>query len=119
VADAAFRRAPALAARDETALRLLMHPALQWTNLKGDVLGYEEYIEGNLRGGLLWRAQRLDDIRAVVVGDTAVLTAWVTDEVCQDGDEQTFTLRLTQTWVRTSDGWRCLAGHASRPARQA
>ena len=25
-------------------------------------------------------------------------------------------LRLTQTWVRTPEGWRCLAGHASLPA---
>jgi len=93
-----------------------MHPALQWTTHKGDVLGYEEYIEGNIRGGLVWRAQHLDDIRVVVVADTAVLTASVTDEVQRDGHDQIFILRLTQTWLRTSDGWRCLAGHASTPA---
>jgi ketosteroid isomerase-like protein len=115
VSLAAQRRAAALAARDEAALRLLMHPELQWTTYQGNVLGYEEYVEGNVRGDLLWHAQRLDDVRVVVVGDTAVLTAWVTDEVRRDGHEQVFTLRLTQTWVRTSEGWRCLAGHASSP----
>jgi hypothetical protein len=36
--------------------------------------------------------------------------------VRQDGREQVFTLRLTQTWVRTGEGWRRLAGHASSPA---
>jgi ketosteroid isomerase-like protein len=116
VIQAALRRAAALAARDEAALRLLMHPDLQWTTYTGDVLSYEEYIDGNTRGSLRWHAQRLADPRVAVVGDTAVLTAWVIDEVSRDGREQAFTLRLTQTWVRSSDGWRCLAGHASSPA---
>jgi hypothetical protein len=116
VVDAALRRAVALAARDEEALRRLMHPGLQWTTYRGNVLGYEEYIEGNTSGPLLWRAQRLSDVQVVVIGDTAVLTGWVTDEVRRDGHDQVFRLRLTQTWVRTPDGWRCLAGHASSPA---
>lgn len=116
VIEAALRRAAALAAGDEAALRRLMHPDLQWTTFKGDVLSYEQYIEGNTRGELLWRAQRLDDVRVAVVGDAAVLTASVTDEVRRDGRDQVFTLHLTQTWVRTSEGWRCLAGHASSPA---
>jgi hypothetical protein len=47
-----------------------------------------------------------------VVRDTAVLTALVIDEVERDGVDQTFILRLTQTWVRGSAGWQCLAGHA-------
>jgi ketosteroid isomerase-like protein len=115
VIDAARRRAAALATRDEQTLRLMLHPDLQWTTYRGEVLGYEEYIEGNIGGGLVWHAQRLEDIRVVVVGDTAVLTASVTDEVQRDGHDQVFILRLTQTWLRTSEGWRCLAGHASSP----
>ena len=54
---------------------------------------------------------------ALAAGDeAAVLTAAVTDEVTRDGRDLAFQLRLTQTWVRTAGGWRCLAGHASRPA---
>ena len=113
MAAAARRRAAALAAGDEAALRRLMHPGLQWTTFRGEVLGYADYIAGNTRGDLRWRAQRLEDVTVVVAGDTAVLTAAVTDEVTRDGTEQAFRLRLTQTWVRTSEGWRCLAGHAS------
>jgi ketosteroid isomerase-like protein len=112
---AALRRAEALAAGDEDTLRLLMHPDLQWTTFRGDVLGYEEYIAGNLHGPLRWRGQRLADVQVVIVGDAAVLTALVHDEVHRDGRDQTFTLRLTQTWVRTAEGWRCLAGHAGAP----
>ena len=93
-----------------------MHPNLQWTTYKGDVLSYEDYIAGSIHGTLVWRAQRLEDVQVVVLGDTAVLTASVFDEVSQGGSDQTFKLRLTQTWVRTSAGWRCLAGHASSPS---
>lgn len=65
------------------------------------------------KGGVLtWRSQRLEDVRVVVVGETAVLTALVTDEVRKDGQDQSFTLRLTQTWVRAEGGWQSLAGHA-------
>jgi ketosteroid isomerase-like protein len=116
VTAAARRRAAALVSGDEATLRLLMHPDLQWTTFRGEVLGYEDYIAGNTRAGLRWRAQRLEGVTVVVVGDTAVLTAAVTDEVSRDGRDQSFTLRLTQTWVRTPEGWRCLAGHASLPA---
>ncbi len=116
VAEAAVRRAAALAARDEAALRALMHPRLQWTTFRNDVLGYEQYVAGNTRGDLIWRAQRLDDVRVTVVADTAVLTAWVTDEVTRDGQELVLRVRLTQTWTRTARGWRCVGGHASQPA---
>jgi hypothetical protein len=113
VARAAARRAVALAEGDEEALRLLMHPALRWTTFRGEVLDYEAYITGNTHGDLRWRAQRLEDVQVAVVADTGILTAAVTDEVSRDGRDQTFRLRLTQTWVRTPQGWRCLAGHAS------
>jgi ketosteroid isomerase-like protein len=116
VARAAARRAAALAAGDEAALRLLMHPDLQWTTFRGEVLGYEDYIAANTRGDLRWRSQRLEGVTVAVAGDTAVLTATVTDEVSRDGRDRAFHLRLTQTWVRTPQGWQCLAGHASLPA---
>jgi ketosteroid isomerase-like protein len=58
----------------------------------------------------------LADIKVTVAGDAAVLTAAVTDEVSQDGQDRAFHLRLTQMWIRTPEGWRCVAGHASRPA---
>ncbi len=118
MADGQFRsgrRPAALAAGDEAALRLLMHPGLQWTSFRGELLGYEDYIAANTRGELRWRSQRLEEITVVVVGGTAVLTAAVTDEVSRDGRDQVFRLRLTLTWVRTPQGWRCLAGHASLP----
>lgn len=112
VLAAASQRAQALADRDAVALAALHHPELRWTTFLGDVLDRESYVRGNTDGSLVWRAQSLVEPEVVVEGDTAVLTAVVRDDVERDGAADTFSLRLTQTWVRTSDGWRCLAGHA-------
>lgn len=116
VLRAAQRRAAALVAGDAESLRELMHPLLQWTTFRGEVLTRDDYIAGNTSGALRWRSQQLDDVRVVVVEDSAVLTALVTDDVSRDGNDLTFTLRLTQTWVRGSDGWQCLSGHAGPAA---
>lgn len=112
VVDAAHRRAEALAAGDSKKLEALLHPALRWTTFTGDVLTRKEYVAANTGSGLTWRSQRLEDPVVVVVADTAVLTAVATDEVRREGQDETYRLRLTQTWVRTETGWQCLAGHA-------
>ena len=112
VLAAALQRAQALADRDPVTLAALHHPDLRWTTFLGDVLDRESYVRGNTEGSLVWRAQSLVDPEVVVEGDTAVLTAVVRDDVERGGVAETFSLRLTQTWVRTSEGWCCLSGHA-------
>ena len=48
-----------------------------------------------------------------MAGETAVLTATVTDRVQGDGVGDTFRMPMTQVWVRDPPGaWVCLAGHA-------
>ncbi|HET6532373.1 MAG TPA: nuclear transport factor 2 family protein [Actinoplanes sp.] len=113
VVAAAQARARALAAGDRAALTRLLHPQFRWTTHRGAVLDRAAYLEANTGSGLAWVSQQLDDVDVQVVDDrVAVLTAWVTDVVARDGPERTFRMRLTQTWVRTWDGWVCLAGHA-------
>jgi hypothetical protein len=113
VLAAARARAGALAGGDRAALGRLLHPRFRWTTHRGAVLDREAYLAGNVDGGLIWVSQRLDDVDVQVAEDrVAVLTAWVTDEVVRDGEPQTFRMRLTQIWLRTGDGWVCLAGHA-------
>lgn len=89
-----------------------MHPQMQWTTHAGAVLDRETYIAGNTDGSLIWHGQRLEEPSVTVVGDVAVLTAIVVDEVERVGKRETFRLRLTQTWVREGQAWRCIAGHA-------
>ena len=112
VLAAARERAESLVTADATRLRSLLHPQLRWTTFQGDVLDRARYIEGNTDGSLVWSSQTLHDVDVAVVADTAVLTAVVIDEVDRSGEAEQFRLRLTQTWVRTQDGWRCLSGHA-------
>jgi ketosteroid isomerase-like protein len=57
---------------------------------------------------------------ALVAGDENALRRLMHPELrwttLKGGRDHTFRVRLTQTWVRTAGGWRCLAGHASAPA---
>ena len=118
---AAQRRAEALAARDAVALTRLLHPDFVWTTHKGDVMDVHRYVLANTTAGgdLRWLGQTLEQPSVVVVGDAAVLTAVVVDLVEKEGVSRSFRLRMTQTWVRNENGWRCLAGHASSMAETA
>ena len=113
VIAAARLRASALVRGDSDELRRLMHPQLRWTTRLGVVLDREAYIEGNTNGSLVWRAQHIQEPAVIVVGNVAILTAMVIDEVEVEGKLQTFRLRLTQTWVHQEREWRCISGHAS------
>ena len=94
-----------------------MHPMMRWATHTGAVLDRDTYIAGNTDGSLVWHEQRLEQPTVVVVGDTAVLTALVVDEVERDGERETFRLGWTQTWVREGRAWRCIGGHAGRDSR--
>jgi len=112
VLEAAGRRAEALAARDAAALVRLLHPEFVWTTHRGEVMDRDRYVASNTGGALRWVGQVLEEPSVAVVGDTAVVTAIVVDQVERAGVAQVFRLRLTQTWVRDPAGWECLAGHA-------
>ena len=60
----------------------------------------------------VWRSQELGSTDVVVVGDTAVLYAEVTDVVVSGDETETFRMPMTQVWVREGVDWKCLSGHA-------
>ncbi len=94
----------ALAAGDAEGLRELLHEQFRWTTHLGQTFDRSEYIRRNTEG---YTAQ------VVVVGDTAVLYADVTDVVLSDNDEpRTFRMPMTQVWICVHGDWKCLAGHA-------
>jgi cold shock CspA family protein len=109
---AARARAAALATNDAENLLRLLHPDFTWTSHRGEVLDRASYVRGNTDGSLTWLEQRLEEVRTRIVGDTGVLTCVAHDRVVRDGVELTFTMPVTQTWVREQHQWRCLAGHA-------
>jgi len=111
VLAAAVARADALARGDADALRARLHPLFGWTSHRGDVFDRETYVRRNTGGDVRWHGQALEDVRVVVVGDTAVLRGTAVDRIEADGP-QVFRMPMTQTWIRSGDGWLCLAGHA-------
>ena len=112
VVDAAEARAAALGRGDADALAGLLHRDFRWTSHTGDRFDRDAYVARNTQGPVRWQSQRLRDVEVTVVGETAVLHAEVTDVVGPDGDAETFTMPMTQVWVRCGPSWRCLAGHA-------
>ena len=106
-------RASALAAGDAERLARLLHGGFRWTSHTGETYSRSEYVRRNTNGHKVWFSQRLSGVEVVVVGDTAVLHAEVTDEVLGGDDEcEIFRMPMTQVWVRQDDVWKCLAGHA-------
>lgn len=113
VLAAAEERASALGAGDAARLTSLLHEQFRWRTHTGEALDRAEYVRRNTGGQTVWRSQRLDAPEVVVVGDTAVLHADVTDVVLSaEGTPTTFRMPVTQVWVRTDGDWTCLAGHA-------
>lgn len=122
VLAAANQRARALSARDESALRALLHPAFGWTSHTGAHFDRERYIRSNFHGTVIdgavvdgatiWHGQHLEDATVTIECDTAVLYCIVADDVTVDGRRRMHRMPMTQTWVRVGERWQLLAGHA-------
>ncbi|MDH2414451.1 nuclear transport factor 2 family protein [Nocardioides sp. CER19] len=113
VRTAAEDRATALVAGDAERLMDLLHEEFTWTTHVGETVDRTEYVRRNTEGQTVWHAQAMTDVEVVVVGNTAVLRAEVTDRVTfAEGDVETFRMPMTQVWVLSAGGWKCLAGHA-------
>lgn len=113
VIEAARARAAALANGDAERLLELLHEDFRWTTHVGSTYDRTEYIRRNTEGDTVWRSQDLFKPEVVVVDQTAVLYAEVEDVVVSEDDESaTFRMPMTQVWVRSGSGWKCLAGHA-------
>ena len=113
VLAAAESRAAALVGGDAGRLTDLLHEDFRWTTHVGETYDRAEYVLRNTGGQTTWRSQTLVHPDVVVVGDTAVLRAEVSDVVeSSEGAPQTFRMPMTQVWIRTGTSWRCLAGHA-------
>jgi ketosteroid isomerase-like protein len=113
VITAARARASALAEGDAGRLFALLHEDFRWTTHVGEIFDRQDYVRRNTAGQTMWRSQDLSGAEVVVVGDTAVLYAEVTDVVVdENGESRTYQMPMTQVWVRQAGQWRCLAGHA-------
>jgi ketosteroid isomerase-like protein len=112
VLEAAEERATALASGDADRLAELLHEDFRWISHRGETFDRKTYVDANTRGRTTWRHQDLGEPDVLVLGEVAVLWTVVTDTVETSAGPETFRMPMTQTWVRGTHGWRCLAGHA-------
>jgi Domain of unknown function (DUF4440) len=112
VKAAAQARADALAQRDGSTLRQMLHPSFVWTSHRGETVDRERYLADKSGPASRWLGQTLDDVRVAVVGSTAVLVCVVIDQLQTADGSELFEMPMTQTWVREGEQWLCLAGHA-------
>jgi ketosteroid isomerase-like protein len=112
VLEAARARAAALAGADADALTRLLHEDFRWTSHTGELFDRDSYMAANTGTTTRWSSQGLGNPEILVVGDTAVLRALVTDEIRDASGVRLYRMPMTQVWVRTHEGWKCLAGHA-------
>ena len=94
----------------------MLAPDFVYTNANGAVMGKRAYLRAYvLNPSVVWRSQKLRNVRVRVSGDTAVLTAGVHD-VARFGDHDLdANHRTTQVYVRRKGCWQYLAGHTSNP----
>jgi Domain of unknown function (DUF4440) len=112
VLSAALARTHALGHGDRATLDRLLHPRFVWTSHLGEVFNRVAYLRANTAGTHEWHGQRLEDPHVIVVGATAVLRCVVVDDVDAGAGRQSYSMPMTQTWVRVAGSWQCLAGHA-------
>jgi hypothetical protein len=117
VLEAIRRRSDALVTKDTDVLLALHHPGFVYVNASGDVMDREEYLDRYVRADdVRWVSQTVTDPRVTEAGGTAVVTFLVHDVARAGAYELDATFRSTQTWIRSDEGWRCLAGHTSEPS---
>ncbi|WP_138444153.1 nuclear transport factor 2 family protein [Sinomonas susongensis] len=112
VLEAAEARAEAMKAGDSQALTRLLHPDFRWTSHTGEQFDRAAYVRANTGGRTTWRGQDLGDPEILVAEGAAVLRTTVVDLVGESERTTLYRMPMTQVWVLTGQGWKCLAGHA-------
>jgi ketosteroid isomerase-like protein len=112
-------RSDALVARDEGALTSILAEGFIYTNASGEVLDRAQYLERYVRSpSVRWHAQELEDVAVHRFGETALLTARVHDRATFGTQELDAWFRSTFVYVKTANGWQCVAGHSSSDSQR-
>ena len=100
------------------------------SSYRSDVFGRfmrtTDYVLTTSRGSMISRADLLRDLKLVkiepyepsevvvrIYGDTAVITGRIVQKYSTNGEHIEADLRYTDVWLKTKEGWKNSAGHAS------
>lgn len=108
-------RSAALVRADVPALEQILHPAFTYVNASGQLTDKATYLGrfANPDGGPKWEKQDVSEIAVRVFGDTAIANCRVHDVATWGEYHLDASFRATFVYLKTADGWQCVAGHSS------
>jgi ketosteroid isomerase-like protein len=89
-----------------------------WTASDGNVWSKAQTLASLKSGEDAVLSLRTDDVKVRVYGDAAVATGRSTFNETFKGKDVSGSERFTDTWVRRSGRWQCVAMHCSRIAQK-
>ena len=101
----------AMRASDVEALDRLLHPDLVAVAPDGSLVGKDDDLAAHRSGVFAIAALEEEDVRVLVLGDTAVTFVVLDIRGTIAGEDASGRMRYTRTWVRDGGAWRVAAAH--------
>jgi ketosteroid isomerase-like protein len=108
--------ATAWKAKDSKAVAASEADEYVFTNFDGTVTDKATDM-ADLKSGTLALIWEVDDMKAMVFGDTGVVVGRQTQKGTQEGNDISGVMRFTDTWVRRDGRWQCVASQITRIAK--
>lgn len=108
--------AKAYLAKDVNALGRIEADGWICTTWEGEVFGRAEDMTDLETGNYAATDFKVEDLKVLVYGDTAVVSGRQTEKATYKGKDASGTFRITDTWIRRDGQWQCIASHLSKIA---
>lgn len=100
-------------AKDVAALDQLLAPELVYIDYDGSIMNKQEFLAAVKSEGLTPAQIINENQRAVVFGDCAIVTGVYREKGTSNGKPYSRRGRFTDTWVKNSNTWRCVASQST------
>jgi uncharacterized protein (TIGR02246 family) len=102
--------------RDAGTLHEVLAPEFTLRSMATDsALSRDEWLEGALSGRVAASSVHFDQMKVVVIDDTAIVESLVTFEATIDDADWSKSTYCTDVWVRRDGQWQVVRRHASPP----
>ncbi|MEP7274483.1 MAG: nuclear transport factor 2 family protein [Acidobacteriota bacterium] len=108
------RRFAAMARNDLAELGRILADDLVYTHSTGNVENKKEFLAGLESGNLRYLSIESDENKVRVYGDTAIINGRARVRLSARGQEQAFTLRFIDVYVKRNGNWQMVAWQSSR-----
>jgi ketosteroid isomerase-like protein len=99
--------------KDVAALDQLLAPELVYIDYDGSLMNKEQFLASVKSEGLSPAQIVNESQRAVVFGDCAIVTGVYREKGTSTGKPYSRRGRFTDTWVKISNTWRCVASQST------